>query len=114
MSIDAKLVVDDKAKEAADFQSNCTSQIKYSSGKRPPSDGRPETWMEETPSDPEPLTLTLTPLDEIHGLDHVVYNVIVQNLGKFLKNDYCLQLKNDGDVARCNAPGPDPPFPKGT
>lgn len=111
-SIDASLTTDIEKKKAKEFQKECSSQTLYTTGEKPPTDGKPETWYSKAVQDPEPLSLRLASIDTLGPLKKLVGSTIVANIQRALK-DYCLQLKSEGIVSRCAPPGPDPPFPKG-
>ena len=111
-SISAKLTTDSETKKAKEFQNECTEQTLYTTGEKPPSDGNPSTWLQQTSSDPEPLSVRLASIDTLGPLKKAVSVEIIQNIRRALK-DYCSQLLSDGIVSRCTPPGPDPPFPKG-
>ena len=111
-SIDANLTTDIEKKKAKEFQKECSSQTLYTSGEKPPTDGKPESWYSKSVQDPEPLSLRLASIDTLGPLKKLVGPTIIGNIQRALK-EYCSQLKADGIVARCSSPGPDPPFPKG-
>ena len=103
---------DDQKRKAKEFQSECTQQSFYTTGEKPPTDKKPESWYSQTAKDPEPLSLKLASIDTLGPLQSLVGPTVVANIRRALK-EYCSQLKSEGSVSRCSPPGPDPPFPKG-
>lgn len=83
----------------------------YTTGEKPPTDGKPDSWYSKSASDPEPLSLKLASIDTLGPLEKLVGPTIIANIQRALK-EYCSQLLSEGTVSRCAPPGPDPPFPK--
>ena len=85
----------------------------YSTGKAPPQDGKPESWMNSVISSPQPLTIKLESLDNLDPLEKYLKSKpeVMTNLKKAMK-EYCEGLKSAGAVSSCKKPGQDPPFPK--
>ena len=112
-SVNAKSMTDDERKKAQNFQKECKSQKLYSTGKAPPQDGKPESWMSSVISSPQPLTIKLESLDNLDPLKKYLKSKpeVMTNLKKAMK-EYCEDLKSAGAVSSCKKPGQDPPFPK--
>ena len=110
-TISGKLMTDSQKRQAREFKSECTQQSFYTTGEKPPKDGKPETWYSRTAVDPEPLNLKLASIDKLGSLKQIASPAIIANFRRALK-EYCSQLKSEGSVSSCSAPGPDPPFPK--
>ena len=98
--------------QAQNFMKECNTQKMYSRGMAPPSDGKPETWMNDVIKSPQPLTITLESLGNLDPLKEYLKSKprVLSNLKTALYH-YCLDLKSEGQVSTCQKPGSDPPIP---
>ena len=114
-SVNAESLTESETKKAQNFRKECKSQKLYSTGKAPPLDGKPESWMNSVISSPQPLTIKLESLENLDPLKKYLRNQtkpeVLTNLKKAM-NEYCEDLKSAGAVSSCKKPGQDPPFPK--
>jgi len=113
---------DTEKKQAESFKHHSSEQLVYSFGASPPADIKVSTWLDSVKTNPVPISIKLQQLDTLFE-DSRYGQVISEKLGSTqIKNDvqqdlkqfidsYCKRLHDEGKVASCSIPDPDPPFP---
>jgi hypothetical protein len=86
------------------FQKQGVQQSVCSHGSHPPSDGKPETWAQQTLVSPAPI---LIELERLYTLRHPVSNAVLNNLGQAL-DTYCDRLVEAIVVGTSNTPSDEP------
>ena len=105
-------MTDSQEQQAKNFMKECKTQKLYSRGMAPPSNGKPETWMNDVIKSPQPLTISLESVVNLDPLKKYLKSKpwVLTNL-KTALYEYCQDLKSEGRVATCQKPGSDPPIP---
>ena len=104
---------------AEEFNKARTDYKTFSLGKQFPSDGKPETWANDSLNDPMPISYKLLSIAYIFKNSNIFkllpqgkdYNKIYENMKKAY-GDYCQTLKSTGQLSSCEAPDDDIPLPK--
>ena len=89
-------MTDSQKQQAQNFINECKTQKMYSRGKAPPSDGKPESWMNEVIKSPQPLTITLESVVNLDPLKKYLKSKpwVLTNL-KTALYEYCQDLKSE-------------------
>ena len=104
---------------AEEFNKARTDYKTFSLGKQFPSDGKPETWANDSLNDPMPISYKLLSIAYIFKNSNIFkllpqgkdYNKIYDNMKKAY-GDYCQTLKSAGQLSSCEVPEDDKPLPK--
>ena len=106
----ANFSINSNTTEAETFNKYTKDQRMYSKGATPPSDGKPESWMQSIIESPAPVSMEVAPIFDLYLAEHI--SPTVQKNLKEATLAYCAKLVEEGKLRSCDPPKEDKPFPK--